>query len=166
MCKISAITLENKVRHDVDTFLKDRSTSPVLKGLYINRVIHGMDAYLGLIKSNREQLQIQNSLFLFKIGVFAEAGTYRLSYARAVIQGANYINELLCEILRKKGRYSETDFIQLDSETLQEAEQGYNKLRNLMGILVLENDPRIVMPGERLNFEAIRPKKPEDASYN
>jgi len=159
-------SLEDKVSNDLSSLLRNTQFPPGLRKLYVYCILDGMEGYLNLVKAQKEELKLKGMLQFYTNLVMANASSYQFSPGRAKVQGAAYADSIILEVLGQKLEKSGADIIFVDEISWDEIVMASEKLKMAIRTLLLERDPLLVAPGERLNLEEIRPKNPTDANCN
>ena len=158
------LPLETRVKSEIGGFLRDPSYLPELKARYVSYVLDGMRRYLGIIAVQREKFRAKGLLKFCTDMAMQNAGHPE---STALAQGAQYADEILFDILNRRfDNWAASETLNLHDGTWQEIVGAYEKLKDLITITFMEYHPSLVTPGERLNLDAVRPKKPQDAMLN
>ena len=155
--------LLERVEAEVSAFLSTPSFSAEFRHIYVSVMASGMRSYFEL--ALRRNFELDRLLSSFTRDIMANVEIYEPSNARAAIQGAMYMKDLLTNVLARN-RVEKGENASTNESIMHEIDMGYVDLSMLLSRLVIERDPRIVPPGYRLNINAIRPKNPDDATWN
>ena len=165
--RLMTLSLETRLRSEISGFLKNPSHSPELKSLYVTNVLEGVRRYICVIAVQREDFRIKDLLKFCTGMAMQSAEPFRYSESAALIQGAQYADEMLFEILNRRfDDWAERETINLNDGAWQQIVDASEKLKSLIVYTFMEYHPYLVLPGERLNLYAVRPKKPKDAIWN
>ncbi|MBI3035625.1 hypothetical protein HYY71_04850 [Candidatus Woesearchaeota archaeon] len=158
--------LEVRIAAEIKDLLRhsDAISSPWKYGVNMGL---GMTEYAGIVMHRRHALKMGDLLEIYARHVNDMQELPEPEDKAARIQGAFYMNNLIHEILthRIDENYA-IRTLRLENDVVKEIEAAYHKLGNVIVSSILESDPDIVQPGQEINIDAVRPKKPKDAIRN